>query len=106
MANLTLTTSEWKKLQREIERLKKRVTKLEKQKGTRRVVRKKGEANGHPKRTSRATVSEHAPRAAIPPNAKLWNLIGSVTLGYPTGTDNESIDRDLALEYGSTHAEE
>ena len=30
-------------------------------------------------------------------------LIGSVDLGAPTGTDNESIDRDLAEEYAATH---
>ena len=32
-------------------------------------------------------------------------LFGSVDLGYPTGADNESIDADLAREYGSTHEE-
>ena len=31
---------------------------------------------------------------------------GSVDLGYATGSDNESIDADLAREYGSTHEEE
>src|ERR1022692_3831446 len=30
---------------------------------------------------------------------------GSVDLGYPTGADNESIDADLAREYGDTHDE-
>ncbi len=29
-----------------------------------------------------------------------------VSLGYPTGIDNESIDADLAREYGSTHEKE
>lgn len=29
--------------------------------------------------------------------------IGSVSLGHPTGSDNESIDADLAREYTSTH---
>ena len=29
--------------------------------------------------------------------------IGSVSLGRPTGADNESIDADLAREYASTH---
>jgi alkanesulfonate monooxygenase SsuD/methylene tetrahydromethanopterin reductase-like flavin-dependent oxidoreductase (luciferase family) len=28
---------------------------------------------------------------------------GSVDLGRPTGVDNESIDADLAREYGATH---
>lgn len=32
-------------------------------------------------------------------------FFGSVSLGHPTGTDNESIDQDLAREYGSTHEE-
>lgn len=35
----------------------------------------------------------------------LRELFGSVALGYPTGTDNESIDADLAREYASTHEE-
>jgi hypothetical protein len=29
--------------------------------------------------------------------------IGSVSLGHPTGSDNERIDADLAREYASTH---
>ena len=36
----------------------------------------------------------------------LAQLFGSVSLGYPTGADNESIDRDLAREYGATHEED
>ena len=32
-------------------------------------------------------------------------FFGSVSLGHPTGSDNESIDRDLAREYGNTHEE-
>ena len=31
--------------------------------------------------------------------------LGAVTLGYPTGADNESIDADLAREYGNNHEE-
>ena len=31
---------------------------------------------------------------------------GAVNLGYATGADNESIDADLAREYGSTHEDE
>lgn len=30
-------------------------------------------------------------------------LFGSVSLGHATGTDNESIDRDLELEYLKSH---
>ena len=33
-------------------------------------------------------------------------MFGSVSLGHPTGSDNESIDADLAHEYGSTHEDE
>ena len=33
-------------------------------------------------------------------------MFGSVSLGHPTGSDNESIDTDLAREYGSTHEHE
>ena len=31
--------------------------------------------------------------------------LGSISLGYPTGTDNPGIDRDLAREYGARHEE-
>lgn len=34
---------------------------------------------------------------------QLSRHIGAVDLGYPTGADNESIDRDLAREYGDSH---
>ncbi len=30
-------------------------------------------------------------------------LFGSVSLGHPTGLDSETIDADLAREYGSTY---
>ncbi len=33
-------------------------------------------------------------------------MFGSVSLGHPTGSDNESIDADLGREYGSTHENE
>jgi hypothetical protein len=32
----------------------------------------------------------------------MWHA-GAVNLGHPTGVDNESIDADLAQEYGSRH---
>lgn len=32
-------------------------------------------------------------------------LFGNVDLGYPTGSDNESIDADLAREYARDHEE-
>ncbi len=31
------------------------------------------------------------------------SLIGAVSLGHPTGVDNEQIDADLASEYAATH---
>jgi len=31
--------------------------------------------------------------------------MGAENLGYATGADNESIDADLAREYGSPHEE-
>lgn len=56
-------------------------------------------------------MARHAPKP--PPNltqeerkealAKLLKHAGAVSLGYPTGADNESIDADLAREYGSAH---
>ncbi len=39
-------------------------------------------------------------------NGTLEELFGSISLGHPTGADNESIDRDLAREYGATHEED
>jgi hypothetical protein len=37
--------------------------------------------------------------------ARLLVHAGEVDLGKPTGADNESIDADLAREYGSSHEE-
>lgn len=37
---------------------------------------------------------------------RLMRHIGAQNLGYATGADNESIDADLAREYGSSHEEE
>jgi hypothetical protein len=37
--------------------------------------------------------------------ARLLVHAGAVDLGKPTGADNESIDADLAREYGSSHEE-
>ena len=38
--------------------------------------------------------------------ARLMGHAGAVNLGHPTGADNESIDVDLAQEYGSRHEED
>ncbi|MGH9834635.1 MAG: hypothetical protein ACREBD_01695 [Blastocatellia bacterium] len=37
---------------------------------------------------------------------RLLRHAGAASLGYATGADNESIDADLAREYGSSHEEE
>lgn len=37
---------------------------------------------------------------------RLQRHLGAENLGYATGADNDSIDADLAREYGSTHEEE
>jgi hypothetical protein len=34
---------------------------------------------------------------------RLLRHAGSIDMGYPTGTENEVIDEDLAREYGLTH---
>ncbi len=39
-------------------------------------------------------------------NGSISELFGSVSLGHPTGADNESIDADLAREYMSKHEDE
>jgi hypothetical protein len=44
--------------------------------------------------------------AAQQAEERFTRWIGSVSLGYPTGADNESIDADLAREYASTHEDE
>ena len=51
----------------------------------------------------RETLSEEEERAAA---ERFEQYIGLVDLGYPTGADNESIDQDLAREYGDTHENE
>jgi predicted DNA-binding antitoxin AbrB/MazE fold protein len=35
--------------------------------------------------------------------ARIFAHAGAVDLGKPTGADNESIDADLAREYGASH---
>ena len=57
------------------------------------------------KRTSkqRPKLTEEESRAAW---ERLQRHLGAENLGYATGADNESIDADLAREYGSTHEEE
>jgi hypothetical protein len=34
---------------------------------------------------------------------QLEQYFGAVSLGHPTGADNESVDEDLAREYAATH---
>jgi len=50
----------------------------------------------------RPKLTEEQRRAAL---AKLRRHFGAENLGHPTGADNESIDADLAREYGNTHEE-
>lgn len=50
----------------------------------------------------RPILSEEERRAA---HERFRPHIGAVSLGHPTGADNESIDRDLAREYADTHEE-
>ena len=54
-------------------------------------------------RLKRATSQAKNKRAQ---GKSLEELFGSVSLGYPTGADNESIDRDLACAYADTHEDE
>jgi len=49
------------------------------------------------------TSPQHRPGKA--PRGSLRELFGSVDLGYPTGSDNETIDADLAREYSSANEE-
>ena len=35
----------------------------------------------------------------------ITRFFGTASLNNPTGADNESIDRDLAIEYGAPHEE-
>lgn len=51
----------------------------------------------------RPQLSEEERKAAMD---RLLRHAGAASLGYPTGADNESIDADLAREYGSSHEEE
>lgn len=51
----------------------------------------------------RPSLTEEESRAAW---ERLLRHAGAENLGYATGADNESIDADLAREYGSTHEEE
>jgi len=57
------------------------------------------------KRTSeqRTKLTEEESRVAW---ERLQQHMGAENLGYATGANNESIDADLAREYGSTHEEE
>lgn len=50
--------------------------------------------------------SERTREAKSDSNGSLSELFGSVSLGHPTGADNESIDADLAREYGNDHEDE
>lgn len=53
--------------------------------------------------TPRVVLSERERSEAM---ARLMRHAGAVNLGYPTGAANESIDVDLAQEYGGMYEEE
>jgi predicted DNA-binding antitoxin AbrB/MazE fold protein len=57
--------------------------------------------------TVRVTIESAPPRATTAePAADLARLLahaGAVDMGKPTGAGNESIDADLAREYGASH---
>jgi hypothetical protein len=55
---------------------------------------------------SRALPKPRQPQPNGEKGASIREFFGTVSLGHPTGADNESIDRDLAREYGATHDEE
>lgn len=69
-------------------------------------------------KTTEAVVLEYLARYAPKPRPKLSEEeleaareqlrrhAGAVSLGHPTGADNESIDRDLAREYANNHEDE
>lgn len=42
-------------------------------------------------------------RQLVKPDEKLRRLFGSISLGKPTGTENEQIDADLARAYADSH---
>ncbi len=56
-----------------------------------------------------AQLRAHMPRVVLSEReraeamARLMGHAGAVNLGHPTGADNESIDVDLAQEYGRMH---
>jgi hypothetical protein len=49
--------------------------------------------------------ADAAPRPAEVRGGLFRRQFGNVDLGYPTGSDNESIDADLAREYADNHEE-
>src|SRR5881409_2554010 len=51
----------------------------------------------------RGVLSEEERKAAW---ERLQRHLGAQDLGHPTGADNETIDRDLAHEYGDPHEDQ
>ena len=48
-------------------------------------------------------VAKHGNGTKTSGKGGIKELFGSVSLGHPTGADNESIDADLGREYMNTH---
>lgn len=83
------------------------------------LLQQRAAATGaHPERIVEAAVQEHlaphpgaatrlkselTPEETRQASERLYKSFGAVNLGYPTGTDNESIDADLEREYGDNH---
>lgn len=73
-------------------------------------------ANSSGRRIEEVALDFFAKTAPRPPNGRsqeeaaearrrFEQRFGEISLGYPTGADNESIDADLAREYESPHEE-
>lgn len=71
------------------------------------VARAAAQVGQTPEQWALARLQASAPSAAgrAEALAKLLRHAGAADLGRPTGADNESIDADLAREYGSSHEE-
>lgn len=57
-------------------------------------------------RLSLILITRDAEQPAQNGKGDITRFFGAVSLGHPTDTDNESIDRDLARQYGATHEEQ
>ncbi len=56
-----------------------------------------------PEEVAAEQLSRVLPKANGEKRGSIKEFFGTVSLGHPTGADNESIDRDLAREYAARH---